>query len=58
MPDFSQKHYNQIAELLKNIDSEWFTEHARADVVDALVLLFERDNPKFRGTLFRAACSK
>ena len=58
MSQFSQKHYEAIAAVLKQIDSEWVTEYAREDIVEALVDLFELDNPKFNAALFRAACEK
>ena len=68
---FSKKHYEVIAGVLRGIDpakvvDEWHqseefihcscAEECKAQIIDALVELFERDSTKFSDTLFRAAC--
>lgn len=52
-PTFSQKHYERLAALLhEQPPAAWWA------VVQALCDAFERDNPRFKRTLFVRQCER
>lgn len=52
MPMFQQRHFEAIAEVIRNLP----TECNRGIVTADFIALFCDDNPKFKTRLFLAAC--
>jgi len=48
-PTFTKQHYKGIANAIKNRTSE-------NEIIDSLIVLFEKDNPRFKKDVFLKAC--